>query len=253
MSGFVETLVASKVHPLTKAEKEEEEEIRGEQKKASKDGAEIIIRQSKGTKMQEDHHDEDDDDIKLTKTKNSSNWCPLIGPKGQPHKDVKGGKSTPKWKQRVPERLNTSDLGGGRNEARVQIERLSIVCPGRPEIVLSHPFISSPKACLFTLKEGTKYRLKFTFVVSNNVVSGLKYEHTLWKAGIRINRSIVNLGTFSPQEKPHAIELEEETLPSGILIRGLYSARAKVIDDEGTCYMDIHYHFDIQKSWPFNT
>ncbi|GER32671.1 Rho GDP-dissociation inhibitor [Striga asiatica] len=186
MSGFVETLVASKVHPLTKAEKEEEEE-RGEPTKASKDGAESIIRQSKGTKMQEvsRHEDDDDDDIKLTKTKNSSDLCPILGPKGQPHRDVKGGKSTPKWKQRVLERLNTSNLGGGRIEACVQIERLSIVCLGRPEIVLSHPFISSPKACLFTLKEGTKYRLKFTFVVSNNVVSGLKYEHTLWKAGIR--------------------------------------------------------------------
>ncbi|GFP94199.1 rho gdp-dissociation inhibitor 1 [Phtheirospermum japonicum] len=105
-----------------------------------------------------------------------------------------------------------------------------IDCPGRPEIALSHPFISSPKACLFTLKEGTRYRLKFSFVVSNNVVSGLKYEHTLWKAGIRVDRSTVKLGTFSPQEKPHEIELEEETLPSGILFRGLYSARAKVIN-----------------------
>ncbi|PIN24328.1 hypothetical protein CDL12_02943 [Handroanthus impetiginosus] len=168
MSGFVETLVASKVHPLTKKE------------------------------------EEDDEDQKKIR-------------KGEPD---------------------------------VQMESLSIVCPGRPEIALSHPFISSPRACLFTLKEGTKYKLKFSFVVSNNIVSGLRYENTLWKAGIRVDKSTVVLGTFSPQKKPHVFELEEETLPCGILVRGLYSARAKVIDDDGKCYMDMHYHFDIQKNWP---
>ncbi|XP_073136395.1 rho GDP-dissociation inhibitor 1-like isoform X2 [Henckelia pumila] len=164
------------------------------------------------------------------------------------HKE-KGGENTPNKKGLVLERLDTSkkeDIRG----ANVQIMTLTIVCPGRPEIELSHPFISSPKDCLFTLKEGTKFRLKFSFRVSNKDVSGLKYENTLWKAGVKVDKSTVMLGHFRPHEKPYGYQLEEETLPCGILVRGIYSARTKVTDDDGTCYMDIHYHFDIKKTWP---
>lgn len=70
-------------------------------------------------------------------------------------------------------------------DPEVKILSISIKCPGRPEIVLAEPFVSSPKACLFTLKEGCKYRLKFSFIVSNKDVVGLKYINTLWKAGVR--------------------------------------------------------------------
>ncbi|XP_075511536.1 rho GDP-dissociation inhibitor 1-like [Primulina tabacum] len=165
-----------------------------------------------------------------------------------PHKE-KGRENTIKRKGIILERLDTSRKEDIR-EANVQIMTLSIVCPGRPEIELSHPFISSPKDCLFTLKEGTKYRLKFSFRVSDKVVSGLKYENTLWKAGVRVDRSTVLLGNFKPHEKPYGYQLEEETLPCGILVRGVYTARAKVTDDGGKCYMDIQYHFDIKKTWP---
>ena len=36
------------------------------------------------------------------------------------------------------------------------------------------------------------------------------------------------LGTFSPQQEPYTFELEEETIPSGMFVRGTYAARTKV-------------------------
>ncbi|XP_022875617.1 rho GDP-dissociation inhibitor 1-like [Olea europaea var. sylvestris] len=90
-----------------------------------------------------------------------------------------------KWKERFLGRAHSSSSIEGSLDPDVRILNLSIVCPGRPEIILSHPFVSYPKASLFTLKEGTKYQLKFSFMVYNNVVSGLQYMNTLWKAGIR--------------------------------------------------------------------
>ncbi|CAI9117447.1 OLC1v1018845C1 [Oldenlandia corymbosa var. corymbosa] len=132
----------------------------------------------------------------------------------------------------------------------VEIVSISIKCRDRPDIVLTEPFASSPKACLFTLKEGSRYRLRFSFIVSNKTVSGLKYTNTLWKAGVRVDRSEVRLGTFNPRKEPYAYELEEDTAPSGIFVRGLYCARTKVVDATGICYLDIKYYFEIQKSWP---
>lgn len=84
----------------------------------------------------------------------------------------------------------SAEMNRYRREVKdVQMVGISIVCPGRPEIELTQPFISSPKAYLFTLKEGTKYSLIFSFIISNRLVSDLKYENTLWKAGIRGNHN----------------------------------------------------------------
>ncbi|KAK4373860.1 hypothetical protein RND71_004537 [Anisodus tanguticus] len=134
-------------------------------------------------------------------------------------------------------------------EPEVQEPKLYIICPGRSDLELSEPFTSTPKDCLFTLKEASRYKLKFSFTVSNNVVTGLKYINTTWKSGVRVDKSQVMLGTFSPRKEPYVYELEEDVTPSGVFARGLYTARTQVIDEKERCYVDIKYYFDIQKQW----
>ncbi len=70
-------------------------------------------------------------------------------------------------------------------EPEVKILSLSIKSPGRDDIVLSIPGDGNPKGSWFTLKEGSKYRLEFTFQVHNNIVSGLRYTNTVWKTGVK--------------------------------------------------------------------
>lgn len=72
-------------------------------------------------------------------------------------------------------------------EAEVKIMSLAIKSPGRADIVLAIPENGKPHGLWFTLKEGSKYRLQFTFQVSNNIVSGLKYTNTVWKTGVKGN------------------------------------------------------------------
>ena len=74
-------------------------------------------------------------------------------------------------------------------EPDVKITGLSILSPGRPDMVLPLPLPPEPKSKepWFTLKEGSAYRLKFTFAVAGNIVSGLRYTNTVWKTGIRGN------------------------------------------------------------------
>ncbi|XP_059286766.1 rho GDP-dissociation inhibitor 1-like [Lycium barbarum] len=144
---------------------------------------------------------------------------------------------------------HSSSDGEKELEPEVQQPKLYIICPGRSDLELSEPFISTPKDCLFTLKEASRYKLKFSFTVSNNVVSGLKYINTTWKSGVRVDKSQVMLGTFSPRKEPYVYELEEDVTPSGVFARGLYTARTQVIDEKERCYVDIKYYFDIQKQW----
>ncbi|CDY31238.1 BnaC08g15330D [Brassica napus] len=101
----------------------------------------------------------------------------------------------------------------------------------------------------FTLKEGSKYTLVFTFRVTNNIVSGLRYSNTVWKTGIKVYSRKQMLGTFSPQAEPYNHVMFEESTPSGMLVRGSYSVKSKFVDDDNKCYLENNYTFDIRKNW----
>ncbi|XP_020229845.1 rho GDP-dissociation inhibitor 1 [Cajanus cajan] len=173
---------------------------------------------------------------------------PQFSLKEQLEKD-KDDESLRKWKEQLLGGIDVSAVGENK-EPEVKIVSLTIICQGRPDLILPIPFTSDAKKSIFTLKEGSQYRLKFSFTVSNNIVSGLKYTNVVWKTGVRVDNTKIMLGTFSPRQEPYTYELEEETTPSGLFARGTYSARTKFVDDDRKCYLDTSYHFDIQKSWP---
>lgn len=147
----------------------------------------------------------------------------------------------------------------------VKILTLTIRSPDREDMVLTVPENGKPtsKGPWFTLKEGSKYTLIFTFRVTNNIVSGLRYSNMVWKTGIKGISSFTHsfsatastqileafvlyyyyfsnslwrtvysrkemLGTFSPQAEPYNHVMFEETAPSGLLVRGSYSVKSKV-------------------------
>ncbi|KAK8489634.1 hypothetical protein V6N13_028056 [Hibiscus sabdariffa] len=195
-----------------------------------------------------DHHEDDEEDDCMLKPEKELDLGPQLSLKEQLEKD-NDDESLRRWKEQLLGSVDMSAVGEIK-EPEVKIESLSLVCPGRPDIVLPVPFASQPKSSLFVLREGCRYRLKFSFTVSDNVVSGLKYTNTAWKSGVRVDNTKVMLGTFSPQKEPYTYELEEETTPSGFFARGSYSARTKFVDDDGKAYLDMNYHFEIQKKWP---
>ncbi|KAG6519602.1 hypothetical protein ZIOFF_023098 [Zingiber officinale] len=166
---------------------------------------------------------------------------PRISLKSEIEKD-KDDESLKRWKEQ---------LLGKTLEPEVEILSLSIVCSGRPDIVLSVP-VPPPnhKRPWFILKEGSHYKLKFTFMVRNNIVSGLKYTNTVRKAGIKVDKAKEMLGTFSPQLEVYTFETSEEIIPSGFFVRGSYSARMKFVDDDGKSHLVINYSFDIRREWP---
>ncbi|KAH7372834.1 hypothetical protein KP509_17G023500 [Ceratopteris richardii] len=172
---------------------------------------------------------------------------PLLPLKEQLEKD-KDDESLRRWKQQLLGSIHLEGMEDDR-DPEVKMESLSIISPGREDIVINLPTSSSYKTHLFTLKEGSIYNLKFTFSVRHNIVSGLTYIHTVWKNGIRVDNSKVMLGTFAPQREPHVVILEEETTPSGLLARGSYTAKTKFVDDDGRCHFDIEHMFDIRKDW----
>lgn len=66
-------------------------------------------------------------------------------------------------------------------EPEVIFHSVGIVSDGNEEIVIPLPIKECENQVMFTLKEGTRYRLKLRFSVQYNIVSGLIYKNTIWK------------------------------------------------------------------------
>ncbi|XP_010107193.2 rho GDP-dissociation inhibitor 1, partial [Morus notabilis] len=139
----------------------------------------------------EDHNSNDSDEETeeeggdLTKLESEKNLHPgpLVSLKDQLEKD-KDDESLRKWKEQLLGRVDLSTVGEIK-EPEVKILSLTIQRQCRPDLVLPIPFTNNSKSSLFTLKQGNRYRLKFTFTVANNIVSGLKYTNCVWKSGLR--------------------------------------------------------------------
>ncbi|CAD6334172.1 unnamed protein product [Miscanthus lutarioriparius] len=164
----------------------------------------------------------------------------------------KDDESLRRWKEQLLGQVDTEQLGETA-EPEVKVLNLTILSPGRPDLVLPIPFRADEKGYAFALKDGSPYSFRFSFIVSNNIVSGLKYTNTVWKTGVKVENQKMMLGTFSPQLEPYVYEGEEETTPAGIFARGSYSAKLKFVDDDGKCYLEMSYYFEIRKEWTAGT
>ncbi|GMI89637.1 hypothetical protein HRI_002633000 [Hibiscus trionum] len=126
----------------------------------------------------------------------------------------KGDKSLRKWKEQLLGSVDINNIGETL-DPEVKFLSVSIVSADRPDMVLPIPGDGKPPGLWFTLKEGSHYRLKLSFQVSNNIVSGLSYTNTVWKTGVKVYSTKDMIGTFSPQLEPYTHEMPEETTPSG--------------------------------------
>ncbi|CAA2988465.1 rho GDP-dissociation inhibitor 1-like [Olea europaea subsp. europaea] len=160
----------------------------------------------------------------------------------------KDDESLRRWKEQLLGSVDVNSVGETL-DPEVKILSLAIKSQGREDIFLTIPENGHPKGPWFTLKEGSRYSLKFTFQVSNNIVSGLKYRNTVWKTGIKVDSTKEMIGTFSPQSESYTHEMPEERTPSGIFARGSYSAKTQFLDDDNRCYLEMNYTFEIKKDW----
>lgn len=85
---------------------------------------------------------------------------------------------------------------------RCIIHSLALEAAGRPDITidLSVPgALESLKSKPFSIKEGAKFRMKATFKVQHDVLSGLKYLQVVKRKGIRVSKDeemLVRLSSF---------------------------------------------------------
>ncbi|ODV77078.1 E set domain-containing protein [Suhomyces tanzawaensis NRRL Y-17324] len=106
------------------------------------------------------------------------------------------------------------------------------------------------KEIKFSIKERAVYQLVVKFRVQHEIVTGLKYLHSVKKAGIRVEKLEEPLGSYAPntKDKPYyERKFPEVEAPSGMLARGNYSATSKFVDDDKHTHLTVPWSFTITK------
>lgn len=109
---------------------------------------------------------------------------------------------------------------------------------------------SISKDIKFTIAERSVYELQIKFRVQHEIITGLKYLHSVKKAGIRVDKLEEPLGSYAPntKEKPYYEKsLGAVEAPLGMLARGSYSATTKFVDDDKTVHLSFPWSFQITK------
>ncbi|EIN10582.1 E set domain-containing protein [Punctularia strigosozonata HHB-11173 SS5] len=103
----------------------------------------------------------------------------------------------------------------------------------------------------FTIKEGIEYNVRIQFKVNHSIISGVRYIQVVKRAGIKVDKSEYMLGSYGPHPQGEAStkDFDTEESPSGMLARGTYSVRSRVVDDDGEIYADWEWYFKLAKDW----
>ena len=135
----------------------------------------------------------------------------------------------------------------------VVVEKFEVLVDGRPPIVLK---LSTPEEqaaaekTKLVFKEGQVYRTQVTFRVQHDVVLGLQFTNSVFKMKMRVDRTKTMIGSYGPQADPYVWKSPKQTWPKGFMVRGSYSAKILITDDDGTEHLSVGYKFDIKAKWP---
>nr|XP_046272326.1 rho GDP-dissociation inhibitor 1 [Scatophagus argus] len=134
----------------------------------------------------------------------------------------------------------------------VQVLRMTLVCDSAPQqlaLDLTGDLENFKKNPMM-LKEGVEYRIKITFKVNKEIVSGLKYCQQTFRKGVKVDKSDYMVGSYGPRpnEEYEFLTTVEES-PKGMFARGTYTIKSKFTDDDKHDHLSWEWNLTIKKDW----
>ncbi|XP_036408840.1 rho GDP-dissociation inhibitor 1-like [Megalops cyprinoides] len=133
----------------------------------------------------------------------------------------------------------------------VQVTRLTLVCESAPAPLVLDLLgdLEAFKKQAFVLKEGVEYRIKISFKVNKEIVSGLKYVQQTFRKGVKIDKSDYMVGSYGPRPTEYEFLTPLEEAPKGMLARGTYNIKSKFTDDDKHDHLSWEWNLNIKKDW----
>lgn len=133
---------------------------------------------------------------------------------------------------------------------RVVVKSMAFVVDGRDDVVLDlMGDLGALKERSLIVKEGIEFRLQLTFRVQHEIVSGLKYHHTISRKGITVDKQSYMVGSYPPKAESHTFTCPADEAPKGMMARGNYKIKSKFIDDDKNVHLAWEWSMDIKKDW----
>lgn len=147
--------------------------------------------------------------------------------------------------------LGSCAVAADPNAPNVQVTRLTLMCETAPApLVLDlQGDLESFKKQSFILKEGVEYRIKISFKVNKEIVSGLKYVQQTFRKGVKIDKSDYMVGSYGPRPDEYEFLTPLEEAPKGMLARGTYNLKSKFTDDDKHDHLSWEWNLNIKKDW----
>ncbi|XP_059925040.1 rho GDP-dissociation inhibitor 1 isoform X2 [Gadus macrocephalus] len=146
------------------------------------------------------------------------------------------------------------DARGSHDEGglNVVVTRLTLLCDTAPKPMTLdlQGDLQAVKKQVFELKEGVDYKIKISFKVQREIVSGLKYHQVMSRKGITVDRASFMVGSYGPrpsQEQEYVTALDEA--PRGLMARGTYNIKSSFVDDDQNVYLSWDWSLTIKKDW----
>nr|XP_057921255.1 rho GDP-dissociation inhibitor 1-like [Doryrhamphus excisus]XP_057921256.1 rho GDP-dissociation inhibitor 1-like [Doryrhamphus excisus] len=133
----------------------------------------------------------------------------------------------------------------------VQVTQMALICESAPyplELDLQGD-LDALKNEAFILKEGVEYKIKISFKVNKEIVSGLRYLQVTSRKGIRVDRSCYMVGSYGPRPSAHEFISTTEEAPKGMLARGQYVIKSRFMDDDSYDHLSWEWNLNIKKDW----
>ncbi|XP_021413947.1 rho GDP-dissociation inhibitor 1 isoform X1 [Oncorhynchus mykiss] len=137
------------------------------------------------------------------------------------------------------------------NAPNVQVTRLTLMCDTAPlPLTLDlQGDLESFKKQSFVLKEGVEYKIKISFKVNKEIVSGLKYAQQTYRKGVKVDKSDYMVGSYGPRPAEYEFLTPLEEAPKGMLARGTYNIKSKFTDDDKHDHLSWEWNLNIKKEW----
>ncbi|KAJ8786488.1 hypothetical protein J1605_005977 [Eschrichtius robustus] len=109
--------------------------------------------------------------------------------------------------------------------------------------------LAALKNQVFVLKEGVDYKVKITFKVNKEIVSGLKCLHHTYRQGLRVDKAVYMVGSYGPSAQEYEFVTPLEEAPRGALVRGAYVVTSFFTDDDRTPHLSWEWGLHICQDW----
>lgn len=162
--------------------------------------------------------------------------------------------SLAKWKESLGLSSDVLPLEFPGDKRKVVIQKIQLLVDTDQEPIsfdlTNEQTIKELASKRYKVKEKSIYKLKITFKVQHEIITGLRYVQYIKKAGIAVDKIDDHLGSYAPNTKSkpyYEVELPESEAPSGFIARGNYSAVSKFIDDDKTTHLTLNWGVEITK------